>query len=211
MSHTSLPVTRCPCGQTIGDVSVHYQNLINGGTDHREAVELLGINKMCCLVSIQSHTTYPLKRARIGTTSIQPDIDSRSLEHNKKVYRLEGGSFRMDGPSSNLSEVKTAAFVTKARVIPPKKETPESTPAKKLAQIVRSNPLTQLEQAKENAARGPVDGLQEIIPDVGIDSLDRGMVVPFGWVRDADDNVVLIGVGEGYQVPIYKICFSVAS
>lgn len=82
----------------------------------------------------------------------------------------------------------------------------------------KSNPTSFLQKPststsdiiKANIAKDPTEGLEEELPpDVNISSLKRGMFIPFGWVREEDDpnKVLLIDVGEGYRVPVYKLAY----
>jgi DNA-directed RNA polymerase subunit N (RpoN/RPB10) len=67
-----------------------------------------------------------------------------------------------------------------------------------------------LDIVKANIAKDPTEGLEEELPpDVTISSLRRGMFIPFGWVREENDpnKVLLIDVGEGYRVPVYKLAY----
>lgn len=195
MLHVSIPVTRCTCGQTIGDVAVHYQNLVNAGQTEREAIEILGINKICCLVSIQSFSTYPLKRARYGTSSVPVEKEKESLL--KKVYRTEGRTFRVDGPASNLSEIETTSFTSVERSQSSKEPS---------LKFTRTVPLTEAEKTTENTTKHPLEGIGNFNTDIVIADLKKGKVVPFGFVQE-DGEDVLVDVGMGYKVPILKICF----
>lgn len=195
MLHVSIPVSRCTCGQMIGDLATHYQNAINGGMEPREVITTLGINKVCCLTSIQSYSTYPLKRARYGTSSVPTEKDKGDLL--KKVYRTEGRTFRVDGPASNLSEIETTAFTTVERNIP-KRDTQTFT---------RNVPLTEAEKASENITKHPLEGIGKFDTEVSIDEQPKGNVRPFGFVKDENGETKLIDVGMGYKVPILKILF----
>lgn len=71
MSFVYLSLVSCTCGRIIGDRFMHYTNMIETGTSHMDALNFLGLNRICCRTNIISATPYILRNGNTGTTSIK--------------------------------------------------------------------------------------------------------------------------------------------
>lgn len=219
MTHVEIPVTRCKCNQIIGEMASNYQILKDSDMSHEEIIEQLGIDKICCLISIQSATTYPLKRARVGTASIAPKSFERDQNELRKVYRLESGIFKSEKESFNsLSVIETSSNTTFSKVEKKiNKEDKESSEYRLATQkeiqkeLFRKNPVSHMEFIKLNISKHPIEGIEDYTPDIYINSLEKGAVVSMGYVTDENGLPILIDVGEGYKVPILKSYFSLTN
>jgi DNA-directed RNA polymerase subunit N (RpoN/RPB10) len=221
MAHIEIPNTRCKCGQMVGDVASNYQIMKENGMDHSEIIEELGVKRICCLISLGSATSYPLKRARVGTKSIESKKKEKIQEETRKVYRLESGQHKTPEESFNpLSVIKTSSFSTKQivkltkkeremrEIEREKKERDYDYEIKTNSEIYNEKHFSNIEKAKENSSKAPIEGIKEFIPEEDIEDLEKGQIVSMGFVTDDKNETIFIHVGEGYHVPILKVYYS---
>lgn len=229
-SYVSIPVTRCTCRQVIGDLPDNYRILVENGTPKSEALKMLGVRNQCCTRSIQSATTYALQRARLGTKSLPKEEEQEDLTH---VLRFEGQRGVSTNSTFTLSRVNVGSrrIISRMGVVDsesPKEE--DSTSAihssskqrekKKQFEAFRKERakkqsdtmnMTPEEIIKARISKGPVEDIYEEEHSGGfLGSNTRGSVTPIGWARDVDGNVILVDVGEGYQVPYYQLYYCLA-
>lgn len=83
-----LSTTTCTCGKVIGDRFVSYANLVDRGVDRLDAMNELGLNRICCRTSVISATPYLIRKGNTGTISIeQSKSDSSSSSSTPTVGR----------------------------------------------------------------------------------------------------------------------------
>jgi hypothetical protein len=67
--HYDLWPGTCNCGQIIGDSGRKHRALIASGMNAYEAAKSMGYLKTCCLLSLQTPTTYEMRAAHTGCIS----------------------------------------------------------------------------------------------------------------------------------------------
>lgn len=107
MSIVHLPQPICTCGRVIGDRFMDYVKLVeNDNISHKDAMDLIGLDRICCRTSVMSPSPYLLRNGNTGTTSLQySNIDSNTkTTPRNKVLDLDSKHSRSAGRYGSLSK-----------------------------------------------------------------------------------------------------------
>ena len=96
MSFAYLPPTSCTCGRIIGDRFLIYADLVSKGSSHHEAMNYVGLNRICCRTTVMSATPYIVRKGNPGTIS----IESTRAEPAEKTSTRRGLTLTMRSSSS---------------------------------------------------------------------------------------------------------------
>lgn len=76
MSFAYLCSTACTCGRIVGDRFVSYVGLVQTGMSQHDALNHLGLNRICCRTTVISATPYIVRNGNPGTVSIANIVKS---------------------------------------------------------------------------------------------------------------------------------------
>lgn len=93
MSFAYLCPTSCTCGRIVGDRFVDYVNLVETKSmTHKDALNFLGLNRICCRTTVISATPYIMRKGNTGTTSVENTFKQDIAEGSKRGLNLSNSS-----------------------------------------------------------------------------------------------------------------------
>jgi DNA-directed RNA polymerase subunit N (RpoN/RPB10) len=78
MSFAYLCSTACTCGRIVGDRFVQYVELVERGMSNKDALNHLGLNRICCRTTVISATPYIMRKGNTGTVSIENPVSAKA-------------------------------------------------------------------------------------------------------------------------------------
>lgn len=100
MSFAYLSSTSCTCGRIIGDRFVAYSQLIEKGMSQFDALNYLGLNRICCRTTIISPSPYIVRNGNTGTVSIEnvirPELTEKTPRRGLSLTSSKRGTTKIN-------------------------------------------------------------------------------------------------------------------
>lgn len=128
-NHYELWPSNCPdCGQIIGDAGRILRERISSGTPAYEAARDMGYTSTCCLLALQTPTTYELRpahRGKISESVLNPQQPMQVISVDSGRTKMVGANissqssvFTTESPEEDASKRASIRGITEPKVRP---------------------------------------------------------------------------------------------
>lgn len=207
MAFVQIPQAWCTCGQEIGAARVSYDSMVASGISKEEAMNRLGLIRICCRTQIAGKITHKMEESQRGTINreiLAQSSTQRSSSFNTTFQQPERKVLGIEETKHAPTNISRRAAAASSSSSPREGErTRRRLRVPAPSESVVKDLFNEPETVYKDGIPEQLFGIEEPIdPEFDPATVKRGQYRSDGYARDDEGNIIMVHVGCGLSVPM---------